>query len=109
MSLRHALQHDVIHSQLTPTKRRGLHARAVSLVDASTTWARRVAALDGPDDELAKQLSAAAASEAAAGRLPLAATHLLWAADISSTRDGYEERLLIAATYLMLADQEVGR
>ena len=108
VSLRHPLQRDVIYSRLTPTKRRGLHARAVSLVDASTAWAHRVAALDGPDDELAKQLSATAASEAAAGRLPLAATHLLWAADISSTRDGYEERLLTAATYLMLADEARG-
>ena len=97
-----------IYLQLTPTKRRALHARAISVVDTTTAWAHRVAALDGPDDELAEQLATAAASEAAAGRLPLAATHLLWAGDVSSTREGYEERLLTAATYLMLADEARG-
>ena len=108
VTLRHALQRDVIYSRLTPTKRRALHARAISVVDASTAWAHRVAALDGPDDGLAEQLASTAASEAAAGRLPLAATHLLWAGDVASTRDGYEERLLTAATYLMLADEARG-
>ena len=108
VTLRHALQRDVIYSQLTPTKRRALHAQAISMVDASTAWAHRVAALDGPDDDLADQLAATAASEAAAGRLPLAASHLLWAGDISSTREKYEERLLTAATYLMLADEARG-
>jgi DNA-binding CsgD family transcriptional regulator len=106
--LRHALQRDAIYALLTPTKRRMLHARAVSVVDATAAWAHRVAALDGPDDKLAEHLAQSAATEAAAGQFPLAATHLLWAGDISSSRDGYEERLLAAATYLMLADEARG-
>jgi DNA-binding CsgD family transcriptional regulator len=108
VTLRHALQRDVIYSGLTPTRRRLLHSRAVSVVDTTTAWGHRVAALDGPDDELAEQLTQAAAVEAAAGRLPLAATHLLWAGDVSTSRDGYEQRLLTAATYLILADEARG-
>jgi DNA-binding CsgD family transcriptional regulator/tetratricopeptide (TPR) repeat protein len=108
VALRHALQRDAIYAGLTPTRRRSLHSRALAVVDVTSAWAHRVAALDGPDDDLAEQLAAAAASEAALARLPLAATHLLWAADISSTREGHEQRLLTAATYLMLADEARG-
>ena len=108
VSLRHALQRDAIYARLSPTKRRSLHARAVTVVDDISAWAHRVAALDGPDDGLAEQLAQTAASEAAVGRLPLAATHLLWAGDISTTREGHEERLLMAATHLMLADEARG-
>jgi len=103
--LRHALQRDAIYALLGPAKRRRLHARAVSVVDATAAWAHRVAALEGPDDDLAGRLAQTAAAEAAAGHLLLAATHLLWAGDISSTRDGYEERLLTAVTYLLMADE----
>ena len=103
--LRHALQRDAIYALLGPTKRRRLHAQAVSVVDATAAWAHRVAALEGPDDDLAGRLAQTAAAEAAAGHLLLAATHLLWAGDISSTRDGYEERLLTAVTYLLMADE----
>jgi DNA-binding CsgD family transcriptional regulator len=103
--LRHALQRDAIYALLGPSKRRRLHARAVSVVDVTAAWAHRVAALDGPDDDLAEQLTETAAAEAAAGHVRLAGTHLLWAGDISSSRDGYEERLLTAATYLLMVDE----
>ena len=108
VALRHALQRDVIYAGLTPTRRRSLHSRALTVVDSTSAWAHRVAALDGPDDDLAEQLATTAAGEAALGRLPLAATHLLWAADISGTREGHEKQLLTAATYLMLADEARG-
>ena len=108
VAFRHALQRDAIYAGMTATKRRALHARAVSLVDVTSAWAHRVASLDGVDEELAGELEHAAADEAARGMLPLAATHLLWAADISAARGGRERRLLTAATHLMLADEARG-
>ena len=108
VAFRHALQRDAIYAGMTATKRRALHARAVSLVDVTSAWAHKVASLDGVDDELAGELEHAAADEAARGMLPLAATHLLWAADISAARGGRERRLLTAATHLMLADEARG-
>jgi DNA-binding CsgD family transcriptional regulator len=108
VAFRHALQRDAIYAGITATKRRALHARAASLVDVTSAWAHKVASLDGCDEELAGQLENAAAGEAAGGMLPLAATHLLWAADISAARAGRERRLLTAATHLMLADEARG-
>jgi DNA-binding CsgD family transcriptional regulator len=108
VAFRHALQRDAIYAGMTATRRRALHARAVSLVDSTSAWAHRVASLDGCDEVLAGQLADAATSEAAAGMLPLAATHLLWAADISAAHAGRERRLLTAATHLMLADEARG-
>jgi DNA-binding CsgD family transcriptional regulator len=108
VALRHALQRDAIYAGLAPTARRALHARAVGLVDETSGWAHRVAALEGPDEELAAALEAAAARDADRGQLPLAAGHLLWAADISPARAGRERRLLRAATHLMLADEARG-
>jgi DNA-binding CsgD family transcriptional regulator len=108
VAFRHALQRDAIYVGMAATNRRALHARAVPLVDGTSAWAHKVAALDGCDEELAGELENAAAGEAASGMLPLAATHLLWAADISAARAGRERRLLTAANHLMLADEARG-
>ncbi len=108
VSVRHALQRDAIYASLTPGKRRELHARAVDLVDASAAWHHRVASLDRPDENLANQLERLAAEEAGQGRLPVAATHLLWASDISAQRADRERRLLTAVLHLMLADEARG-
>jgi DNA-binding CsgD family transcriptional regulator len=106
--LRHALQRDAVYASISATRRRALHARAISLVDESAAWAHRVASLDRSDEGLASQLAGLAADDAAGGRLPLAATHLMWAADISPARADREHRLLTAATHLMLADEARG-
>src|SRR5215467_14500910 len=86
VAIRHALQRDAIYGGMTAGRRRELHARAVTIVDEASGWAHRVASLDRPDESLAAQLELLASSEAATGRLALAATHLLWASDISPAR-----------------------
>ncbi len=106
--IRHALQRDGIYAAISINRRRNLHARAVPLVPPGQAWAHRVAALDHPDEELADELERQAADEAARGHLSLAATHLLWASDISQARSDRERRLLTAATHLMLAEEARG-
>ncbi len=108
VSIRHALQRDAIYASLSPGKRRELHARAVDLVDESAAWHHRVASLDRPDEKLAGRLEQLAVEEAGWGRLPMAATHLLWASDISAQRGDRERRLLTAVLHLMLADEARG-
>src|SRR5580704_546526 len=100
--IRHALQRDAIYGSLPPGKRREWHARAVAVVDESAAWYHRVASLDLPDEDLAGQLERLAGEEAAGGHLPLAATHLLWASDISAARADRERRLLTAVLHLNL-------
>ncbi len=108
VSIRHALQRDAIYASLAPGRRRELHARAVSLVDETSAWHHRVAALERPDEELASRLEGLAVEEAGRGHLPIAATHLLWASDISTERRDRERRLLTAVLHLMLADEARG-
>jgi DNA-binding CsgD family transcriptional regulator len=105
VAIRHALQRDALYAGLTAERRRALHAGAVSLVDAASAWAHRVAALHGPDEHLAAELEQLATAEAGSGRLALAATHLQWAADISPGRADRERRLLTAALHLSLGDE----
>jgi DNA-binding CsgD family transcriptional regulator len=105
VAIRHALQRDALYAGLTAERRRRLHARAVRLVDAASAWAHRVAALDGPDEDLAAELEQLANAEADGGRLALAATHLQWAADVSPDRADRERRLLTAAMHLSLGDE----
>jgi DNA-binding CsgD family transcriptional regulator len=106
--LRHALQRDAIYASLPATRRRALHARAATIVDEAASWSHRVAALDRSDEALAAQLEKLATEEAAAGRLPVAATHLRWAADISPARPDRERRFLTAMMHLMLVDEAGG-
>jgi DNA-binding CsgD family transcriptional regulator len=108
VELRHALQREAIYAGIPAHRRRTLHARAATLVDESSAWGHRVAALDQPDDALAAELEDVAANDAARGRLPLAATHLLWAAEISPARSDREHRMLTAANLLMVSDEARG-
>ena len=108
VAIRHALQRDAIYGAIAPGRRRELHARAVPLVDDGASWAHRVASLDRPDEDLAGRLEVRAGEETAAGALSMAATHLLWASDISETRDQHERRLLTAALHLMLSEEARG-
>ena len=108
VQIRHLLVRDAIYAGITASRRRVLHARAASAVGEQASWEHRVAALDRPDEGLAAQLESLAADEAARGRLPLAATHLQWASDISPARADRERRLLTAALHLTLADEARG-
>ncbi len=98
--IRHPLQREAIYAGMDPVQRREFHSRAVSLVDDGRAWAHRVACLDGPDESLAGQLEQLEARQVAAGQMASAATHLLWASDISPARVGRERRLLTAGLYL---------
>ncbi|HTT90035.1 MAG TPA: AAA family ATPase [Acidimicrobiales bacterium] len=109
VEVRHALQRDAIYAGLRAGRRRELHARAIALVDETAAWAHRVAALDHPDENLAAQLEQLASDEAAKGRLPLAATYLQWASDVSPARPDRERRLLTAALHLTLAEEARGQ
>ncbi len=100
VGIRHPLQREAIYAGIQPGRRRQLHARAVSLVDDGRAWTHRVACLEGPDEMLADELERLAAREVSAGQMAVAATHLLWASDISPARVGRERRLLTAALYL---------
>ena len=108
VQIRHQLVRDAIYAGITARRRRVLHARAASAVGEQASWEHRVAALDRPDEGLAAQLEGLAAEEAARGRLPLAATHLQWASDVSPARADRERRLLTAALHLTLADEARG-
>ena len=105
VAIRHALQREALYAALTADRRRELHAKAVTLVDAASGWAHRVAALDHPDEALAAELEQLASAEAASGRLALAATHLQWAAGISPAQADRERRLLTAALHLALGEE----
>jgi DNA-binding CsgD family transcriptional regulator len=108
VTIRHALQRDSIYARMSPRRRRELHARAVSLVDDREAWAHRVASLDRPDERLARRLERSANREAGRGHLATAATHLLWASDISPARADRERRMLDAALHLMLVSEARG-
>ena len=108
VEIRRPLVRDAIYAGITPTKRRMLHAWAASMVSESASWEHRVASLECPDEGLAAQLEQLAGSEAAAGRLALAATHLHWASDVSPARADRERRLLTTALHLVLAEEARG-
>jgi len=108
VQIRHQLVRDAIYAGITASRRRVLHARAALAVSEHASWEHRVAALDHPDEGLAAQLEGLAAEEAARGRLPLAATHLQWASDVSPARADRERRLLTAALHLTLAEEVRG-
>ena len=108
VAIRHLLVRDAIYAGIPVSRRRLLHGRAADLVSEAVSWEHRVAALDQPDENLAAELEALAAAEAARGRLALAATHLQWASDISPDRADRERRLLTAALHLTLAVESRG-
>ncbi len=108
VAIRHPLVRDAIYAGIPAGRRRLSHARAASVVSEAAAWEHRVAALEQPDEELAAELEHLAATEAAAGRLAMAATHLQWASDISPERADRERRLLTAALHLTLAVESRG-
>jgi hypothetical protein len=104
VAIRYALQRDSVYARLSAERRRALHARAVSLVDTASSWAHRVAALNGPDEHLAAELEQLATADADSGRLALDAS-LQWASDSSPDRADRERRLFTAALHLSLGDE----
>ncbi|MGH3787963.1 MAG: ATP-binding protein [Pseudonocardiaceae bacterium] len=99
ITFRHPLLSAVVYDDLSPTRRRSLHAGAAGLVGQREAWAHRVAAAEHTDPALAAELDAAAAAEGA--HHAAAATYLLWAADLSATGHDREQRLLTAVARIV--------
>ncbi|MER7577965.1 AAA family ATPase [Streptomyces sp. NPDC126514] len=90
----HELHRDAVYDAIAPSKRKQLHARAVSLVDSDSAWTHRVAASDHIDRALVLELEEEAARLIRAGQLQRASTLMLWAADLSDSRRDHERLLL---------------
>jgi DNA-binding CsgD family transcriptional regulator len=106
VALRHRMQRDATYALVPAARRRRLHAIAARATDAAAAWQHRVAAAAGaPDPVLAGQLESAAEQERLGGRHAVAATHLLWAADLSEMGEDRERRLLTAVLELAAANQ----
>jgi DNA-binding CsgD family transcriptional regulator len=103
MTFSHPLYRAAIYSDLSPTSRRGLHARAAKVVAGRARLAHRVAASLGPDDALAGELEVSAMATTAAGDVGASAWALEQAAALSSTIDDRERRLLDTAVVLLNA------
>jgi DNA-binding CsgD family transcriptional regulator len=103
LEIRHPLHRDAIYATLTSQRRHELHHTASSLVSGPAMWMHLVAATPHADDGLAAKLELAATDATATGDFPLVATYLLWATDLSESRDERERRLLLAVAHLMVS------
>jgi DNA-binding CsgD family transcriptional regulator len=97
----HLLVHQAVYDDLSPTRRRRLHARAAGLVDWHQALAHQVAASVGPDDGLAGELEAAGREARELGRTAQAADWLAQAAAVSSDPAAADRRLLDALEILV--------
>ncbi|MBA3488143.1 MAG: AAA family ATPase [Longispora sp.] len=99
--IHHQLQRQAIYESINPARRRQLHAAAVPLVEEAAVWAHLVAATDKVDPALANKLELAANETFAAGNVDQATTWMLWASDLSESREDNERRVLQAAYFLI--------
>jgi DNA-binding CsgD family transcriptional regulator len=97
LTFTHPLYRAAIYADLSPTRRRELHARAAELVAGHARLVHRVAAARGPEEALARELEASAVASAAAGDVGASAWTLEQAASLSPGPDDRERRLLDAA------------
>jgi DNA-binding CsgD family transcriptional regulator len=104
----HPLYRAALYADLAPTRRRELHRAAAESLDAASALRHRVAAADGIDDDLARDLDEAAAERAGRGARSVAATYLLWASSVGSGPQLNERRVLRAAR-LLLEDGQTAR
>lgn len=101
VQIRDAMCRDAVYSRISPRRRRELHRVAATLVDHLASWGHRVAAASGPDPALADELETEAGSAIEESNRSHAANCLLWAADLSDTREAYERRLLTGMLHLL--------
>jgi DNA-binding CsgD family transcriptional regulator len=105
LTFAHPLYRAAIYGDLSPTRRRALHARAADLVGGRARLVHQVAASLGPDDVLATELEAAGRAASAAGDAAAAAWAMEQAAALSVEAADRERRLLdAAAVFLNAAD-----
>jgi ATP/maltotriose-dependent transcriptional regulator MalT len=104
----HPLYRAALYADLAPTRRRELHRAAAESLDAASALRHRVAAAEGTDDDLARDLDEWAAGRAGERARSVAATHLLWASSVGSGPQLNERRILRAAR-LLLEDGRTAR
>ena len=90
----HPLYRAALYADLAPTRRRELHRAAAESLDAASALRHRVAAAEGIDDDLARDLDESAAGRASEGARSMAATYLLWASSLGSGSQLNERRVL---------------
>jgi DNA-binding CsgD family transcriptional regulator/tetratricopeptide (TPR) repeat protein len=108
LSFTHPLYRAAIYDDLSPAVRRGLHARAASVVVGAQRLAQRVAAAVGPDEQLAGELESVAVADADLGNLTAAAWAFERAAYLSPDAERRERRLLDAAGAQLIGADNAG-
>jgi DNA-binding CsgD family transcriptional regulator len=103
LSFAHPLYRAAIYADLSPTRRRRLHARAAELLTGRNRLAHLVAASMDPDEALAAELEAFAQANAATGDAGASAWAMEQAAALSPDATDRERRLLDAAVILLTA------
>ncbi len=97
LSFTHPLYRAAIYGDLSPTRRKMLHARGAECVVGHARLVHRIAASSGPDESLAGELEELALKRVALGELGTAAWALEQAALLSPASENRERRLLDAA------------
>jgi len=97
----HPLYRAALYEDLAPTVRQQLHRRAADVLGSNAALAHRVAAADGVDNALARELVTASRAETAKRSDDQAATYLLWASSLESDPQLAEDNLLQAAYVLV--------
>jgi DNA-binding CsgD family transcriptional regulator len=104
----HPLVWSAVYGDVSPARRRELHARAASLTSGERALAHRVAATTRPDDALAAELELVAQQARVGGRAELAASLYSQAAGVSSTVAERERRQLLALYSLIILGDMAG-
>ncbi len=98
----HPLVRAAVHADLGPHALAMLHGRAADLLEGDAALLHRVAATNGPDDELADRLAEAAAARLARGDAHAAADLSLQASRVGRPGPVSDERLLDAINLLLI-------
>ncbi len=103
LALIHPLLAGAVMAGLSPSRRRAVHLTALRHVQGDGALRHRVAAAQGPDDELARALMSASIAHQEAGRPALAAAGFLAGADVTSDAVKAERRFLLGVALLLTA------
>jgi tetratricopeptide (TPR) repeat protein len=101
------LVRDAAYERLAPARRQELHRMAARLNDQHTVW-HRVAASDGPDDNLADRVARVARDERREGRMHRAAQYLRQAIELTGRDSPHRAARLLDTVELLLVVGEIG-
>ncbi|GAA0441347.1 LuxR family transcriptional regulator [Acrocarpospora corrugata] len=97
-----AMVRGLVYHEVDRGRRRELHRRAAARGGAGALW-HRIAAADGPDEELADDVEREARTQLAHGQIPLAATQWRHALELTPPGATRAPRLLGAVEALLVA------